>query len=176
MRGHFAKAKVEPKAKVGEFRVDEDAVLDYAVIVEGHRHENDVMPVPSPAVDDIAEDAELWRTDGTTAGTVLVTDIRPGPLSSSPGSFANLGGVLFFKASGTVTVEGTIQMDGRGYLGGAGSSGGRVLDACETIARPKTASARCCAGGDIGKRRGEHEQRTRSQRWGRGNDGRRDRR
>jgi len=28
MRGHFAKAKVEPKAKVGEFRVDEDAVLD----------------------------------------------------------------------------------------------------------------------------------------------------
>ena len=28
MRGHFAKAKVEPKAKVGEFRVSDDAVLD----------------------------------------------------------------------------------------------------------------------------------------------------
>jgi large subunit ribosomal protein L3 len=28
MRGHFAKAKVEPKAKVGEFRVGEDALLD----------------------------------------------------------------------------------------------------------------------------------------------------
>ena len=28
MRGHFAKAKVEPKAKVGEFRVDEDAQLE----------------------------------------------------------------------------------------------------------------------------------------------------
>ncbi len=28
MRGHFAKAKVEPKAKVGEFRVADDAVLD----------------------------------------------------------------------------------------------------------------------------------------------------
>jgi large subunit ribosomal protein L3 len=28
MRGHFAKAKVEPKAKVGEFRVSEDAVLE----------------------------------------------------------------------------------------------------------------------------------------------------
>jgi large subunit ribosomal protein L3 len=27
MRGHFAKAKVEPKAKLAEFRVDEDAVL-----------------------------------------------------------------------------------------------------------------------------------------------------
>src|SRR4051794_17652946 len=28
MRGHFAKAKVEPKAKVGEFRVSDDAVLE----------------------------------------------------------------------------------------------------------------------------------------------------
>ncbi len=37
MRGHFAKAKVEPKAKVGEFRVDEDAVLDVGARVHvGH--------------------------------------------------------------------------------------------------------------------------------------------
>ena len=28
MRGHFAKAKVEPKRKVGEFRVAEDALLE----------------------------------------------------------------------------------------------------------------------------------------------------
>ena len=28
MRGHFAKAKVEPKAKLAEFRVDEDALLE----------------------------------------------------------------------------------------------------------------------------------------------------
>ncbi len=28
MRGHFAKAKVEPKRRVEEFRVSEDAVLD----------------------------------------------------------------------------------------------------------------------------------------------------
>ncbi|HMR31988.1 MAG TPA: 50S ribosomal protein L3 [Geminicoccaceae bacterium] len=28
MRGHFAKAKVEPKARVGEFRVADDAVLE----------------------------------------------------------------------------------------------------------------------------------------------------
>ncbi len=28
LRGHFAKAKVEPKAKLAEFRVDEDAVLE----------------------------------------------------------------------------------------------------------------------------------------------------
>jgi large subunit ribosomal protein L3 len=37
MRGHFAKAKVEPKAKVGEFRVDDDAVLDVGARVHvGH--------------------------------------------------------------------------------------------------------------------------------------------
>jgi large subunit ribosomal protein L3 len=31
MRGHFAKAKVEPKRKVGEFRVAEDALLEVGV-------------------------------------------------------------------------------------------------------------------------------------------------
>ena len=37
MRGHFAKAKVEPKAKVGEFRVDENALLEVgAQIHVGH--------------------------------------------------------------------------------------------------------------------------------------------
>lgn len=37
MRGHYAKAKVEPKAKLAEFRVDADAVLDVgAEIVPGH--------------------------------------------------------------------------------------------------------------------------------------------
>jgi large subunit ribosomal protein L3 len=37
MRGHFAKAKVEPKAKVCEFRVDDDAVLEVGARVHvGH--------------------------------------------------------------------------------------------------------------------------------------------
>ena len=36
-RGHFAKAKVEPKAKVGEFRVDETALLEVGAEVHvGH--------------------------------------------------------------------------------------------------------------------------------------------
>ena len=33
MRGHFAKAKVEPKAHVGEFRVSDDAVLDVGSVL-----------------------------------------------------------------------------------------------------------------------------------------------
>lgn len=37
------------------------------------------------------EGTELWRTDGTVAGTVKVTDIRPGPVTSSPRLLATLG-------------------------------------------------------------------------------------
>jgi ELWxxDGT repeat protein len=45
---------------------------------------------------------ELWRTDGTTAGTILVKDIRPGSVGSLPGTFYEPtadGDVLYFQAS-----------------------------------------------------------------------------
>jgi ELWxxDGT repeat protein len=35
--------------------------------------------------------SELWRTDGTTAGTVRVKDIRPGSTGSSPDFGAVIG-------------------------------------------------------------------------------------
>jgi ELWxxDGT repeat protein len=41
---------------------------------------------------------ELWRTDGTTAGTVLVADLLPGPDDSTPGWLTAAGGVLYFAA------------------------------------------------------------------------------
>jgi ELWxxDGT repeat protein len=41
---------------------------------------------------------ELWKSDGTTAGTVLVRDIRPGPNSSSPSRLTDVDGTLFFDA------------------------------------------------------------------------------
>jgi ELWxxDGT repeat protein len=41
---------------------------------------------------------ELWRSDGTAEGTVLLKDIVPGPTGSSPTGFANLNGTLFFIA------------------------------------------------------------------------------
>jgi ELWxxDGT repeat protein len=47
---------------------------------------------------------ELWKSDGTAAGTVLVKDIRPeidkftGPRSSYPTSFVNFQGTLLFSA------------------------------------------------------------------------------
>ncbi len=46
---------------------------------------------------------ELWRSDGTTAGTVLVKDIWPGSGGSSPSFLINVNGVLYFVADNGVT-------------------------------------------------------------------------
>ncbi|GGB81827.1 ELWxxDGT repeat protein [Dyadobacter sediminis] len=42
---------------------------------------------------------ELWKSDGTTSGTVLVKDINPGSANSSdPTAFVHVAGTLYFKA------------------------------------------------------------------------------
>ena len=41
---------------------------------------------------------ELWKTDGTEAGTMLVKDIRPGALDSDLVALTNLNGSLYFRA------------------------------------------------------------------------------
>jgi ELWxxDGT repeat protein len=47
---------------------------------------------------DAAHGRELWKTDGTTAGTKLVADIRPGRHGSHPDQLAHHAGTLFFGA------------------------------------------------------------------------------
>ncbi|WP_221392200.1 ELWxxDGT repeat protein [Dyadobacter sp. NIV53] len=42
---------------------------------------------------------ELWKTDNTNAGTVLVKDILPGSGSSNPDQLTNVNGTLFFVAN-----------------------------------------------------------------------------
>lgn len=42
---------------------------------------------------------ELWRSDGTSAGTYMVKNIAPGALSSSPQNFCNVNGTVFFSAN-----------------------------------------------------------------------------
>lgn len=42
---------------------------------------------------------ELWKTDGTTAGTVMVRDIFVGHQTSYPRSMVNVNGTLFFAAT-----------------------------------------------------------------------------
>ncbi len=48
-----------------------------------------------------AEGTELWRSDGSALGTVLVSDLRPGPDSSAPVNLTNIGGTLYFGANGS---------------------------------------------------------------------------
>ncbi len=47
---------------------------------------------------DIASGRELWRTDGTPAGTTLFKDIRPGPSGSEPAHLTAVGDTLYFSA------------------------------------------------------------------------------
>jgi ELWxxDGT repeat protein len=44
---------------------------------------------------------EVWRTDGTAAGTYRVKDVRPGPTSSEPTSLTMVGDTLYFVADST---------------------------------------------------------------------------
>src|SRR5687767_12310959 len=39
--------------------------------------------------------SELWKSDGTPAGTVMVADLRPGSTGSFPTAFAVMGNSLF---------------------------------------------------------------------------------
>jgi ELWxxDGT repeat protein len=41
---------------------------------------------------------ELWKSDGTAAGTVMVKDIQPGIGSSTPVDITSVNGLLFFAA------------------------------------------------------------------------------
>lgn len=45
-----------------------------------------------------ANNYELWKTDGTTAGTVMVKDINPGTGNSNPSNFTIVGATLYFLA------------------------------------------------------------------------------
>ena len=56
--------------------------------------------------DDGISGVELWRTDGTAAGTHMVRDIHPGAAGSLPTGLTNLNGTLLFAADdGTCGVE-----------------------------------------------------------------------
>ncbi|MCZ8192555.1 MAG: hypothetical protein O9326_23280, partial [Microcystis sp. LE19-338.1B] len=55
---------------------------------------------------------ELWKSDGTAAGTVLVKDIRPGSLGSFPLFLTAVGNTLFFNANDGVNGEELWKSDG----------------------------------------------------------------
>ncbi|MBK8294982.1 MAG: hypothetical protein IPK93_09510 [Solirubrobacterales bacterium] len=53
---------------------------------------------------------ELWKTDGTEAGTVLVKDINPAGFNSGgPGNLVNVNGTLFFVANSDFPSDNTYE-------------------------------------------------------------------
>jgi len=71
------------------------------------------------AGEDATRGIELWRTDGSEEGTVLVKDLRPGTSSSKPAWFTSVGGDLYFVISDSAI--------GRELWKTDGSEGGTVL-------------------------------------------------
>ncbi|HTL30328.1 MAG TPA: SdrD B-like domain-containing protein [Tepidisphaeraceae bacterium] len=59
-----------------------------------------------------SQDRELWRSDGTPAGTWLVKDIFPGSYGSQPDNFVNVNGTLFFTAIDTSGYQSLFKSNG----------------------------------------------------------------
>jgi ELWxxDGT repeat protein len=59
---------------------------------------------------DLAHGTEVWRSDGTGAGTRLVADLCPGTCDSHPEAFVSLAGAVWLRA--TVGVPRLVRTDG----------------------------------------------------------------
>jgi ELWxxDGT repeat protein len=92
---------------------------------------------------DDAHGQELWKSDGTAAGTVLVKDVEPGPGDSIAQDLMNVNGTLYFQATthpngifhrqlwkSDGTAAGTVPVDPASTSGGNYPSvaAGRVTD------------------------------------------------
>ncbi len=55
---------------------------------------------------------ELWKSNGTDNGTVMVKDIRPGGGSSDPKELVSLGGAVYFFANDGTNIYGLWKSDG----------------------------------------------------------------
>jgi ELWxxDGT repeat protein len=79
------------------------------------RHTNSFVVIDSTAyfvADDGVNGAELWKTNGTAAGTVMVKDIRTATTGSAPSFLTDVNGRLYFTADNGVSGRELWQSDG----------------------------------------------------------------
>jgi len=107
MRGHFAKAKVEPKKKLVEFRVAKDAVIEVgAELVPSHF-------VPGQFVDVIGHGSMMHRRTGaignrSTPGRVWKNMGMPGHMGDERVTVQNLQVVQVREEDGVILVSGSV--------------------------------------------------------------------
>jgi ELWxxDGT repeat protein len=80
---------------------------------------------------------ELWKSDGTAAGTVMIKDIVPGAGNSNPHSFVTIGTTTFFTANNQLwktngTAVGTVMLMA-GPVPGSSNSEVRMMDVNGTL-------------------------------------------
>jgi uncharacterized delta-60 repeat protein len=73
---------------------------------------------------DAGNNVELWRTDGTAAGTYIVKDINPGSSGSYPGGMWDVAGQLYFLAT---------EADGKRRLWKSDGTGARTVPAAPSL-------------------------------------------
>ncbi len=90
------------------------ASIQNAGVVRSSSPENliDVDGVVFFSAFDATHRQELWKSDGTFAGTTLVKDIWPGTGASEPEQLINVGGTLFFTANDGVNNRELWKSDG----------------------------------------------------------------
>jgi ELWxxDGT repeat protein len=76
--------------------------------------------------------AEVWRSDGTAAGTFRLKDIKPGPYGSDPSNLVDVHGTLYFTAGGATwrtdgTPAGTLPVPGNPPLRSATVVGDKIF-------------------------------------------------
>jgi MYXO-CTERM domain-containing protein len=76
------------------------------------------------SADDGAQGAELWKSDGSPAGTARVKNLRPDLSSSDPADLTSWGGRLYFSASGE---DLDLVLAGRELFASDGTSAGTGL-------------------------------------------------
>src|SRR5581483_3109561 len=87
---------------VNDIKPGQPAGVENYFSYHGHSNYNGAANVNGTlffCANDNSHGYELWKSDGTSAGTLLVKDIHSGSLSSRPQDLINVSGTLFFSAN-----------------------------------------------------------------------------